>query len=1137
MSDPNSSSQVAPAADQPIDLAPLARPRWWTGTQRHDLHVHDLSITPDGLLQAAQDPTTGEWQIGLEWREPRDVRRVTVRFARPDAVPRDLRLQYWRHNWPNQAPERRPGARRGWIGRDDPWHGRWTTLLGEKLVEGSTCTFTCDPIDVAELGPEASGQLPEAQHYLARFRRSLKIRLVTREGEQPPIAALTVTSGSLWREGLVDVRFGATPSAAGDWSGAAAAYNGTILGVEPLDFQQGDAVLDQGRWQCHVQQQPKGVRLRVLYAEGNSPGDRTVLTIRTQARTFSFLLNDLTHGPIYIPDYGVYVTWAEGMPDLATFLAQPDRPRSLYERVADEPEQSLARAMAEIPPLDVTKQAPRGRYLPLGVEAGRQEYGLRYNGELFADKLAIKLKGRDGARLLWPANLLRFCFGSGDPPTWREDRFSTHQSLEDGWLPIVTSEWLDREIEYRQTAFGALLDGPLTPPAERRGNESTVVMMQIVIRNVTHGAKRACLWLAIAPQEQLELRDGLVLAQGRVVPAEPVARQWRVDRYEDVPLRCAIQTGGRGRLAAVPYTNEVGASYATPTAILYQVDLASGESHTITLAVPFISLTTPEEWAHAASLDYEAKRQQVADYWRNYVESGGQMQLPDAILGDFYKAARAHVAINVDKDPASGLITVPAATWNYPACGNEACWQITMLDQAGHHDRAADYLETFLRTQGMVCPDGRFSSSEGSLQGLDVVGQDADGRPIVEPGLRYNLDHGYIMECLAEHYRLSGDRGWLERVAPHLIAGCEFVIRERQATKSSASGDAPTSGDALTPEWGLLPPGHLEDNQEWRYWFSVNAHAYGGMRAIADVLGEIGNPQAARLAGEAEAYRQDIRRAALRAMEETPVVRLLDGTYVPHIPARADIRGRTWGWFREAAYGALHLLESGVFAPDEPEMTWLLQDLEDNLFVSREWGRPVDLEKYWFSHGGVTIQPNLMDLGIDYLRRGQIAHGLRALFNNYGSLLYPDVRAFAEHPVAELGHGQGPFYKTPDEAKALVWLRAFLLHEEGERLWLAPGAPRAWFADGQTFAIRELASHFGPVSYSITASPDRVVARITAPQRQRPDELLLRVRRPGGGAIQRVLVNGKPHAALNPAQETISLPTDEALLEVEVFYS
>ena len=107
-----------------------------------------------------------------------------------------------------------------------------------------------------------------------------------------------------------------------------------------------------------------------------------------------------------------------------------------------------------------------------------------------------------------------------------------------------------------------------------------------------------------------------------------------------------------------------------------------------------------------AALDYDTKLADVVAYWRDYVESGGQMVVPDTILNDFHKAARVHVGISVDKDPDSGLYVVPAATWSYGACGNEATWQITMLDQAGHHDRAEAYLETFLQTQGLAMPDG-----------------------------------------------------------------------------------------------------------------------------------------------------------------------------------------------------------------------------------------------------------------------------------------------------------------------------------------------------------------------------------------------------------------------------------------------
>jgi hypothetical protein len=333
----------------------------------------------------------------------------------------------------------------------------------------------------------------------------------------------------------------------------------------------------------------------------------------------------------------------------------------------------------------------------------------------------------------------------------------------------------------------------------------------------------------------------------------------------------------------------------------------------------------------------------------------------------------------------------------------------------------------------------------------------------------------------------------------------------------------------------LLPAGHPEDNPEWRHWFAVNAHAYAGLQAIAGVLHETRHPAAERLLREAAAYRKDIRAAARRAMEETPVVRLSDGSFVPHIPTRTDLSGRELGWFREAAYGALHLAECGVFDPHEPEVTWLLEDLEDNLFVSREWGRPVDRERFWFSHGGATIQPSLTDLAIDYLRREQIEHGLRALFNALASSLYRDVRAFTEHPVIELGHGVGPFYKSSDEAKWLTWLRAFLLREEGHTLWLAPGAPRAWFAAGQSFGVQRAASFFGPLSYRVSCAANEIVAEIEAAWRVAPEELCLRLRRPNRAPMRCVKINGRAHTNFDVDKELIRIaaPGERLLAQVE----
>jgi hypothetical protein len=891
-----------------------------------------------------------------------------------------------------------------------------------------------------------------------------------------------------------------------------------------MSFGPEDSTGGADDWSCVVADGAKGVRLRLLSARcAADPADRTIVTLDTSRRSFSFLVSDLERGPIYIKDYSVFVRMSGDATSLEEHeQAIASNPKSIYDRVSDEPEQSYERAAAEIPPLDPTKTTPFGRYMPLSVEAGRQEFALRYNAELFASKRHLKLRGRDAARLLWAGPEIWFRFPTGDPPDFRPGAGATKQRVADGWLPVVISEWLDREIVYEQTAFAALLDGPVTPQSERTGDEDVVAMLRFVIRNGTEGAKRARLWLAISPQELLEVRGQSVVALGRVVPDVPVARQWRVDQYEGPYLRCAVDTGGRGTLTPAPLAADDG-SQAANTAVAYDVDLAGGEEHTICLSVPFVTFLNEDEWARVGQLSFDEKLEDVTGYWRSYVESEGEFDIPTVILSDFHKAVQAHVAIAVDKDPASGMYMVPAAAYTYGVCANEATWQIHMLDQAGHHDRAEAYLETFLRTQGTTRLDGDYESAEGAFLGLEIE----DGQVRISH-FNYNLDHGTVMESLVQHYRYTGDKEWLRRVAPNLVAACDMVTREREATRCLGEDGK------RVPEYGLLPAGHLEDNPEWRYWFAVNSHAYNGMRGIGEVLAEIGHPDADRLAGDAAAFRADIRAAARRAMANSPVVQLLDGTYVPHIPTRAKIRGRDWGWFREAAYGAIHLLEANVFDPCEEEMTWVLKDLDDNLYVSRQYGRPVDLERYWFSHGGITIQANLTDQAINYLRRGQIEHGLRALFNNFGASLYPDVRVFTEHPVVELGHGVGPFYKTSDEAKSLVWLRAFLMWEVDGGLHLAIGAPRAWFSVGQSFGLKRMASFFGPVSYKVVSDEEQVTWKIELDEGRKPPQLILHLRLPGGAKMKAVMVNGQPHTDFDPVAETVRIEDRGAVLTVRI---
>jgi len=255
-----------PRQGEPVDLARFAAVRTWRGTEKQDLHWRMCPQRPparDRWRATATSP--GTWASNGTIRA--DIRRVVVRFA--GAIPPGVKVQYWRKNWPTPAPQWRPGARRGWIGRDDPWHGEWTTVRALTRCEDGECSFVFDPVDIWELAvalrcsnsprqrtisrrsaaPSKCGSSPKV-----RMRRSLRI--------------CGHTARMFWREVMLDVHSGIGNAAPVRWDPRGEAANGVVLGVTEL---------------------PDGLRLHLLVTDGDQgrgprpspiPADRTIVTLR-----------------------------------------------------------------------------------------------------------------------------------------------------------------------------------------------------------------------------------------------------------------------------------------------------------------------------------------------------------------------------------------------------------------------------------------------------------------------------------------------------------------------------------------------------------------------------------------------------------------------------------------------------------------------------------------------------------------------------------------------------------------------------------------------------------------------------------------------------------------------------------------
>ncbi|MCS7222208.1 MAG: hypothetical protein RML36_13565 [Anaerolineae bacterium] len=1014
------------------------------------------------------------------WEDPRDLFQIVIEFASgmtPD--PKDVRLEYWQHSWPRvRVPKGAAvgAGHGGWLAIDDWTNGRWQVADCELVQQGFLWSYTFRPLNAREF--------PDESDFPATFRRTLKLAL--RCATPCQVQTLRAYTDSEWREIEIAIEWGAQGDASATWDGRLEAYNGEILTIWPLTSST--IVASPCVWHSTIDGGETGgivARVRYAYNEDLNSYDRTIVTVRAKAHSFSFAVDDVLAGePIYIRDFGVLVSRADARVRLREFVAawKHRHSKTIYQRVVEMPEQSWERAWSDMPP-------KRRFYFVLGCEGGRQKFGVDPSGDIFlAENFIRRVPGKDTPRLGWDGQELRFRFGL--PIAEPGDR-----SLLDGYLPIIRTTWVQGDLCYEQEAYAIWLFGDIA--SEHMGDDPVVAMVRFRLTNLSQEPVRVSLPLASQVDQVAELlttRDGLILAQ----------------------------TKAGERLRYLFDMNGAGVLHPCEDGFTYEVTLAGKSSHTIYVKIPFVQLAASDEIVRLRELEYEVEKAHVIEFWRRRIAQGAQIETPNATLNDFYRTHLMHMLIVNDREPGSDRMVARCGGFRYGSFPDEGCMVISDLDRRGYTKEAERCLQLYVDYQGTVPLPGNYQSAEGVFYGSG--GYEMAG---------YNRNQGWVLWCLAEHYRYTRDREWLKRVAPALVKGCEWIIRERQATmKLDALGKRPI-------HYGFLPPGSLEDVTDYWTWLSTNAYAYLGFRAAADVLAEIGHPEGKRLQEEAVAYGRDLRAGFFEACVRSPVVRLRDGTWVPHFPSRLERRGRDFGWLREVLEGAVHLVYCGLIAPDELAARWIIEDYEDNLFLSERYGyQPEDFERQWFSWGGFSMQPNLLIFPLLYLWRDEPEHYLRVYFNSFAAAFYPDTRMLTEHPLPTLADWMGDHFKSSDEANSTYWLRLMFLAEHGDELFVGQAIPRAWFEEGKTMRVTKALTHFGETSLEIVSqvATGHIVVRLDPPRRNPPRQIRLRVRHPQSLPIRRVWVNGLPHREFHVTKEVIDLGHVTEAVEVRVGY-
>jgi len=1095
------------------DIRPFGDLCYWS----ENTGVLGTILKPNGLIEVPQT-SASEWNVGVSWKEERDINRIEINYEAKtsESLVKETKVQYWFQTWPGPAPKEHTIEDT----MDDPWQGKWLTADVYFKTEGNKVIYTFKPLSKEE--NKLAGNLPEP----VKYRRSLKVRILY-NSKPSQIQSLKVFSPTNSKKVALHINFGIDKSLNKTVEGKLEIFNGKIEGVSGWKWESKDRLTSKDGWKFQLKNKSKGIRADLIAAvpELGGSNDLTIVTVHSSEGTFSFLINDLDHGPIYIPAYSAYITLAS---DTTKFnVSNIKKGQTIREKLKSESEQTYDRACREIPKLDVMLREDGGKlYLPLAADASWQKFGLEWGGGFFMNKRSTKAKGKELARCLWKGNELRWDIGTGKDPVYLRDDKDSHMSILDDYIPVTEVTWNHEGLIYNEEGFATLLEGPLSPYDVQRDEQTpSILMVKINVSNPTYEEKTTHIWLKAQALEHPSLQDLFILDQK--------------DGKNYIRAKIKLPEGIS--------SSEIKLIH---NAVDIPITIPANQNVSLYISVPFVGDLTDNSKDKISSLDYSIERQRVVTYWRDIVNEFTAFNVPERKFNEMARSVIPHIRMSTTKDPKSGLYMVPAASFGYEVYSNESAFQIVYLDKIGDHKTAESYLETFLKLQGTDPMPGTFTGNQSAV----FHGGKVDNEYNYTSG-PYNLDHGTVLWAMGEHYLLSDDGDWLKHASPNMLKAADWIIDQRNHTKLNDKD----GNQALN--YGLMPAGRLEDNADWGFWYAVNAYAYLGLQTTAEAFKKAGMPEAVRLEKEASDYLVDLKSSVKRTSELSPVVRLRDNTYVPYVPTRANQRFRYFGPMmsgyysrygkntsltyrlsatREALYGPMILITTGILNPYDPLSEAILDDWEDNITLSSSLGQHIHGvvdDEYWFSRGGMVFQPNLQNPIQSYLLRNEAPAAIRSIYNSMVACLYRDVNAFTEE-YRRWGVGSGPMYKIPDEAKFENRVIDMLVLEAGKELWLAPGTPKYWLEPGKNIKLYNAATVFGNVSYELRngIKPNTIEANITLPEIITAEKVKLFIHAPFDKPIKSVLVNNEKWNNWDTGKEMIVLPLTSKTINILVSY-
>lgn len=816
-----------------------------------------------------------------------------------------------------------------------------------------------------------------------------------------------------------------------------------------------------------------------LHDVQTAPGrGATIVGVKSNSRAFSFFLRDVSvEFPVWIPAYGVVVLPAGddrsyAQVEKAITAAGLKTKKAIIDA---EPEESFENAAR------FTRDQPCPTWLGISRDIRMFEIALSQDMEIVYPKMAsqpvnLPERGNRGAA---------YCYlpGRGQGVDNRVVR-----RLEEGVLPILHTTRVDEEIEYTTTQFVSLEHSAL--------NAKTVSGTHyLVADNFCAGHMftkeqqekvKMLLQEPIADREETVLCVRTVATNNSPVPRYAWFKTLRPGRawYDKSSYTFDRATGfssyGPDRVFAVSRFNGRPLPDEEMAVLLKPHEKAVFDFY---LAHQPVSADRAKKLSQRSFTDAMAE---CKAFWQDKLSRAGRFELPEKRISEMVQAGLLHLdLITYGLEPDS---TLAPAIGVYSPIGTESSPIIQFYNSMGLHDTAKRACMYFLEKQ----------HADGMMQNFGG----------------YMVETGAALWTIGECFRYTRDCEWITRIKPQLLKACDFLIAWRNRNKKESLRNT---------GYGMID-GKVADPEDPYHQYMLNGYAYLGISRIAGILQGIDEANARRLGEEAAAWKLDIRASLLHSMAGSPVVPLGDGAWSPTVPPWPEARAMRLLYsdgepfqshgtvtVSDGLLGPLYLVFCEVLDPGDPVSRMML-DYHQEMFFQRN---AAFSQPYYSRHNWLQ------------LKLGMTKSFLKTYYNTFSALADRQTYTFWEHLY------QASVHKTHEEAWFLMETRWMLYLEDGDRLKLLQGIPRAWLKEGKKISVSGAVSYFGPLSFNVVSSVDKgwIEVDVECGSENKPAEVVIRIPHPLGK--QPVHVVGGVYRA---EDESVSIKPFIGKAEVRIQY-